>query len=88
MPSERGDRTFCQSTRETAARKRELRGGRSRARHVAVVAREHGEPGSGGAAAWRRLLGPDAGEWGREEAGRDLKGSNGLLVPVSAMNRD
>ena len=47
-----------------------------------------GEPGSGGAAAWRRLLGPGAAKWGREEAGRDLKGSNGPLVPVSAMNRD
>ena len=71
-----------------AARKREARGGRNRARHVAVMAREQEESRSGGAAAWRRLLGPGAAKWGREEAGRDLKGSNGPLVPVRATNRD
>ena len=47
-----------------------------------------GGPGSGGAAAWRSLLGPGAAKWGREEAERDLKGSNGPLVTVRATNRD
>ena len=61
-----------------------------------------GEPGSSGAAAWRRLLGPGAAKWGKRGSGEGPKrlkwafspgschepGLEVTLVPVRVCNRD